>query len=113
MQRIVALQEDYEGGMADLYLGVLASLRPPTLGGKPEEAKAHFERAITLSHGHNLMAKVMYAQYYARLLYDRPLHDQLLKDVLAANADVPGLTLLNTLAQQQARELLASADNYF
>lgn len=113
MQHIVGLQEDYESGMAHLYLGVLASLRPPALGGKPEQAKAHFERAIALSQGHNLMAKVLYARYYARLLYDRPLHDQLLQDVLAAKVEVPGLTLMNTLAQQQARELLASADNYF
>ena len=113
MQRIVTLQEDYDGGAAHLYLGILASLRPPALGGKPEEAKTHFERAIELSHGHNLMTKVLYARHYARLLYDRPLHDQLLNEVLAANPEAPGLTLMNTLAQQQARELQKSADSYF
>src|SRR5213075_2396873 len=31
------------------YLGILDSLRPAALGGKPDEARAHFERAIELS----------------------------------------------------------------
>jgi len=113
LQRIVSLDETYEHGGAHLYLGVFASLRPPSLGGQPEQARRHFERAIALSHGQNLMAKVLYARYYARLLYRRKLHDRLLHEVLAADPHVPGLTLLNTLAQQQARVLLDSANDYF
>ena len=113
LQRIVSLDEGYEHGGAHLYLGVFASLRPPSLGGHPEQARWHFERAIALSHGQNLMAKVLYARYYARLLYRRELHDRLLHEVLAADPHVPGLTLLNTLAQQQAKVLLDSANDYF
>jgi hypothetical protein len=56
---------------------------------------------------------VVYAERYARMLYDRPLHDRLLEEVLAADPDVPGLVLQNTLAQQRARLLLAEADTYF
>jgi len=59
------------------------------------------------------MAKVIYARQYARLMYNRELHDRLLQEVLMADIDVPGYTLSNTLAQQQARELLASAEEYF
>ena len=59
------------------------------------------------------MAKVEFARRYARLVFDRPLHDRLLNEVLQAPANVPGLTLSNTLAQRSARELLKSADSYF
>jgi hypothetical protein len=59
------------------------------------------------------MAKVLYARQYARLVFDRPLHDRLLNEVVAADPEAPGLTLGNTLAQEQALLLLASADEYF
>ena len=113
MERVVALDESYERGSAHLYLGVMTSLLPPALGGKPEEGRGHFERAISLSQGHDLMAKVEYARRYARLVFDRPLHDRLLNEVLQASVTAPGLTLSNTLAQRTARELLKSADSYF
>jgi hypothetical protein len=59
------------------------------------------------------MAQVNYAQRYARLLFERELHDRLLNQVLASESKVDGLTLSNTLAKQQAGELLNSADEYF
>ncbi len=113
MARVVELDEGYEHGEAHVYLGVIATLLPPAMGGKPEEGRMHFERAIALSGGRDLTAKVEYARRYARMVYDRPLHDRLLNEVLAADAKAPGLTLANVLAQRQAKELLSTADNYF
>lgn len=113
MARVVELDETYNHGEGHLYLGVFATLLPPTLGGKPEEGRVHFERAIQISAGRDLMAKVEYARRYARIIYDRPLHDRLLQEVIDADAVAPGLTLSNVLAKRQARELLASADKYF
>ena len=113
MQQIIKLDEDYEHGSAHLYLGVLASLLPTAMGGDAAGAKQHFEQAIKLSQGNNLMVKVMYAKNYARMLFDRPLHDRLLNEVLKTPAKQENLTLINILAQQQAKQLLKSADNYF
>ena len=113
MQRVVELAEPYQDGGAHLYLGVLLTQRPASLGGKPGQAREHFERAVELSQGQNLMAKVLYARHYARLVFDRPLHDRLLREVGKASPEAPGLTLSNTLAQEQARLLLADADEYF
>lgn len=107
------MDTNYERGNINLYLGVLNTLRPPALGGKPEKGRAYFERAIELSDGRDLSAKVEFARSYARLLYERELHDQLLNDVLAASPEAEGLTLFNVIAQDQARALLASADDYF
>lgn len=113
MKRTVELDEAYKHGEAHMYLGVISTFLPPALGGKPETGKIHFERAIRLAQGKNLMAKVLYAKHYARLLFERGLHDRLLSEVIGADPNVKGYVLVNTLAQQQARELLKSADDYF
>lgn len=112
-ERIIAIDPAFEGGMPQLYLGVMSSLLPPSLGGKPEVARAYYEQAIAYSGGENLYAKMMYAKQYARLMYDRELHDRLLNEVMAADPKVHGLTLVNVYAQEEARRLLAGADDYF
>ena len=113
MQQVVRLDPAYRDGAAHLYLGTLASLLPPAMGGKPEQSKEHFEKALALSEGKNLMARVLYAKFYARMIFDRDLHDHLLRKVMEADPAVPGYTLINTWAQKQAAELLLSADDYF
>ena len=113
MGRVVKLDESYDHAGAHLYLGVLFTQRPADLGGRPEEGRAHFERAWTLSEERHLMVKVLYARYYARLVFDRPLHDRLLREVLEADPRAPGLTLSNTLARQQAHRLLEGAEEFF
>jgi hypothetical protein len=112
-ERCVAIDEYYDGGGAHLYLGVIKSQLPPALGGKPEVARAHFERARSLSGGKNLMVNVLMARHYARMVFDKQLHDRLLKEVQTAKADYPGYTLINTLAKIEADKLLAESDEFF
>ena len=113
LTRALALDETYEEGALHGYLGILNSLRPPALGGKPDVAREHFERAIELSGGRDLSIKVEYAGRYARLVFDQELHDRLLTDVLNAPVDAPGKTLFNVLARKEAETLLASSKEYF
>jgi hypothetical protein len=91
----------------------LKTIRPPALGGDFEAGQAHYERALSLSDGKDLTVSVDYARYYARTLYDRELHDQLLKSVISAEPTHDGYTLFNILAQREAQELLDAADDYF
>jgi len=112
-ERIAALDDTYDYGGPELYLGVFETLLPPGMGGRPELGREHFERAIEISHGKYLLAKVMLAEQYARLVFDKELHDRLLEEVIAADPVVPGLTLINTVAQQRAKILLESSDAYF
>ena len=113
LTRLVSIDPQYDNGGAYLYLGVINSIRPASLGGKPEEGKANFEKALALSQGKNQMVRVLYAQFYARLVFDQPLHDQLLNEVLAADPVVPKLTLINMLAKTKAKALLESGKDYF
>ena len=113
LARVVAVDPGHARGMPRVYLGVLNSLRPEALGGKPEVARGHFEAALAMSNGHNLYAKTLMAEYYARLLFDQPLHDRLLAEVLAADPAQPGFTLTNVLAQERAKTLLETGKDYF
>lgn len=112
-ERVLEFDDVYGDGNAHLYLGVLNTQRPEALGGKPELGRRHFERAIEISQGRNLLAKVLFAQQYARLVFDQRLHDRLLEEVLAADPEATGFTLSNVLAQRQARELLEGSNDYF
>lgn len=113
MRRVLQVDETFRDGGAHLYLGILATLIPPAMGGEPEKARVHFERAMEISGGENLMVKVAYARRYARLVFDRELHDRLLKEVLAADPDVEGYALMNALARREAEALLESGEDYF
>ncbi|GGY52022.1 hypothetical protein GCM10011297_26040 [Bacterioplanes sanyensis] len=103
----------YDNATVQVYLGVLQTQLPPTLGGKPEVGRQHFEQALQLTEGRHLMAKVLYAKQYARLMFKQDLHDRLLREVTAADPKAEGLTLINRLAQRQAEQLLASSADYF
>jgi hypothetical protein len=110
---VVEQDESYDHAGAHLYLGALALTVPPALGGKPEVGRAHFERAIELTQGHNLVTSVEFARRYARLVFDEELHHELLLGVLASDPRHEGLTLMNVWAQQQAQILLDDESEYF
>jgi hypothetical protein len=112
-ERYLEINDGSDDVAIHTYLGILNTLIPPALGGKPDKGREHFLLAIAISNGTDLSAKVEYANGYGRLLYERELHDQLLTEVLESDPNVPGSTLLNVLAQRQAEDLLKSADDYF
>lgn len=113
IQRVIELDERHDHGQAHMYMGVLYSLLPAALGGRPEKAREHFEKAIALSDGQNQMARVLLAERYARMAFDRDLHDRLLDAVLESDADPHGLVLQNTFARREARRLLNESADYF
>ena len=113
MQWIAGHDPEYDQGTLQVYLGVMETQVPPSLGGKPEVGRQHFERALEISQGKHLMAKVLFAKQYARLMYEQELHDRLLNETLVADPHAEGLTLINRLAQRQAKTLLAESTEYF
>ena len=112
-KRYMEISGDAANSAVYTYMGILLTLRPPALGGEPERAREYFEKAIALTGGRDLGVKVEYAKGYARLLYERELHDRLLAEVLEADPYFDGFTLSNVLAKEQAAALMAEADDYF
>ena len=116
IERVIELDEGFYYGTPDAFMGVLLTLRPPSLGGKPEEAREYFEKAIEFGQGKFLPTYVMFAKQYAKLVYNETLFFELLNKVLESPVDTAeDLILVNTLAQKQAREMIEDVkeDEYF
>lgn len=115
-ERVIELNEGFYYGASHTFMGALLTIRPPSLGGRPEEARKHFERAVEIGQGRFLPAYVMYAKLYAKLVYNEKLFYDLLDKVLDAPVDeVSELILINTLARRDARDLINDArdEEYF
>ena len=113
LKQVVSIEPGYEKGTALLYLGVMGSILPPSLGGKPDIAQAYFEAALAAGNNENLIIHVYYAANFARLMFDQELHDKMLQQALSLDPYVEGYTLQNVFAQQQAQQLLESSNDYF
>lgn len=112
-QRVLELDETISNGDAHVYIGVMESLLPEGMGGKPQLAKKHFDKALKISDRKNLMALLLYAEKYARLVFNRKLHDRLLNELVETDISKSDKVLIDTIAKVKAKELLADADDYF
>ena len=114
MQWIAAQDETFQYGSPHVFLGTYYAALPPMLGGNPQKAAEHFDRAVAISKGQVLMVYVLKAKFYARQIFDQALYESLLHEALTRPADaVPELTLQNIAAQKQAQLLLDQADDFF
>jgi hypothetical protein len=114
MQRVLELDEGYYYGGAHLFMGIWLASRPKIAGGDLKKAQDHFLKALDFGKGKFLMAYVYYANSYARQALDKDLFISTLQKVLETPADVsPDLTLLNTEAKREAKELLDHVEEYF
>lgn len=112
MVRLLELDETYQNGAIHLFFGVYHASRPAMLGGRPEVARRHFERALELSQRTFLPVQTAFAETYGRMTMNVNLHNQLLEEVLAFPIEtVPEQAFSNQLARARAARLLA--ENYF
>ena len=114
IKHVLALDESFYYGGAHLFMGVLQASRPRIAGGDLKAAQQHFLKAKEIGRNNFLMADVYYAQYYARKAFDKELYVKTLEYTLEQPVDtIPELTLLNTVAQQKAKQMLDEVDEYF
>jgi hypothetical protein len=114
LERIVELDDDYMNGLPHMALGMMFSAQGAALGGNPEAAKKHFDRAIEITGGRFLLVKVMMARTYAVINQDRALFRKLLVEVLQTDPAVfPAQRLANELAHNKARRFLQQERDWF
>jgi hypothetical protein len=112
MTKLLELDPGYQGGSIHLFWGVYHAAKPAMFGGRPDLSKAHFEKALEYSDKKFLMAQTTYAETYARAVFDKDLHDRLLKEVLDFPLEsAPEFGLSNRIAVSKAKKLLD--ENYF
>lgn len=114
MEWVLEQDETYQDGSPHIFLGIYHAALPPMLGGQPQKARFHFERALELTKEQSAMVFVQMARFYAVQQFDRELFVSLLERALAIPAAAaPELTLQNEAAHRQARRLLLSTDDFF
>lgn len=114
LKRSIELDETYQYGAAHASLGVLHASRAPAQGGKPEKAKAEFERAFELSENKMLLFHLMYAKYYAYQVQDRQLYVETLNKIISTPEEAfPEMAFINSAAREKARRMLAEVNQLF
>lgn len=113
LETVIVIDPYYQNGSPYEILAITQSLIPPSLGGKLDQANENFNFAFEYSNGENLGARVSYAEYYARAIFDQELHDQVLTEVIESNIESKAFNLFNTKAKERALYLLEGSDEYF
>ncbi|MGD8395864.1 MAG: TRAP transporter TatT component family protein, partial [Candidatus Eiseniibacteriota bacterium] len=110
----IELDAAYQWGMPHLMMGAYYAGRPRLLGGDPVRGLEHFERARQISGGRLALASLFEARYYAVQTLDEPLFERRLEEVLETSPDaLPEARLLNLIAREKARALLAAREDIF
>ena len=112
--KVIELDENYYYGSAHATLGAYYASRSKVIGGDPDKAKYHFDRAFEISQSRLLFIHLLYAKYYAYQIQDRALFEQTLQQVIDTPVDYyPAKNFANEVAKRKARMLLESVDSYF
>jgi predicted anti-sigma-YlaC factor YlaD len=113
IERVLALQEDHGRGAAHAIMISLEAL-PAAMGGSPERARKHFQRAVELSDGLDPGPYVTMASSVALAAQKRDEFVMLLEQAVAIDPDkYPGTRLATLIAQKRARHLLSRVDELF
>jgi len=114
MKRILELDETYYNAGAHLFYMVYYGSRPEMLGGSPEKAKEHYEKAIKITDNKFLMADFLYAEYYAIQVQDKELFKSLLNKIIEFDGTTyPQERLTNEIAKKKAQALIKLEDDLF
>ncbi len=114
MEFVLSNDESFYYGSAHLYFGTMLATVPKNLGGKPDSAKTHFDRCLDIGEGKFLLPYVFLAQSYAVQIQDKALFESSLKTVEDASIDIlPEQRLVNAIAKQKAKALLAKESDLF
>jgi hypothetical protein len=114
MQRVIELEPGYFYGGAYLFLGTILMVKPPIMGGNPDEAKVQFDKCFEYSQKKFLLPYVFFARYYAAKMLDEALFDSTIQQILGTSLDIlPEQRLPNAIAQKKARLLLEKREELF
>lgn len=114
MQRVIELEPGYFYGGAYLFLGTILMVKPPIMGGNPDEAKVQFDKCFEYSQNKFLLPHVFFARFYAAKMLDEALFDSTIQQILGTSLDIlPEQRLPNAIARKKALLLLEKRAELF
>jgi predicted anti-sigma-YlaC factor YlaD len=114
IERALALDESFGAGAIHTFLVSYELVRAQRDGDPVARARAHFARAVELSHGQQAGPYLALAESVAVSLQDRAEFERLLRQALAIDVDArPQWRLENRVMQRRARWLLSRTEQLF
>ncbi len=114
IDRALALDEGFDAGAIHGFLISYEMARQGARGDPAVRARAHFERAVSLSEGRQASPFVSFAEAVCIPRQNRSEFELMLRRALAINPDErPEWRLANLIMQRRARWLLSRADELF
>ncbi len=120
LMRVVELDDKHKQSDAmkralpHVALGMMYTAQAPSMGGEPERAEKHFQRAIELTEGKMLLAKTYMARRLGVMRQDREFFLNNLVEVLQTSPAVwPEQRLANEIAHRRARRYLKMEKEWF
>jgi hypothetical protein len=113
MDRVKTLDPGIREGGVDLFYGIYYTALPLGGGRDLEKARTYFERSMKIAGPDYLLARVTFAEFYARYAFDQELFESTLKQVLAAEPKTEKFTLMNAVAKTRAQALLDQVGDLF
>jgi predicted anti-sigma-YlaC factor YlaD len=114
MDRALELNESFDHGTIHTFMVTYEMARQGAKGDPAARARAHFDRAVALSGGHEAAPYVALAEAVCLPQQDRAQFESLLHTALAINPDAePNSRLVNLVLQRRARWLLGRVDDLF
>jgi hypothetical protein len=114
MNQVNVLDETFFEGGAHLFLAVLKASAPKSVSDETAASATHFEKALALTGGTNLMVKTLKARFLDVANGDRAAFVETLEGVMDTPANInTHHTLVNTLAKRRAAGWLANVDRFF
>jgi hypothetical protein len=97
-----------------MIFGVYYAVQTEGAGRDLKKSRKHFDKAIEISKGKNLIPYLALAEFYATAAGDEKLFDSTIEKILATeNTDDDHYTLMNAIAKKRAEQLMENKDEYF
>lgn len=120
LERVIELddkhdyQNRYKRAIAHVAMGLVHTSLSEALGGQPKLGEAHFRRALEITDGKLLLAKVYLARRFAVITQNRDLFHKTLIEVLQTPPSIwPEQRLANEIAHRRARRYLKHESDWF
>ncbi|MCL2844855.1 MAG: TRAP transporter TatT component family protein [Chitinivibrionia bacterium] len=109
--RVAELNPDYGNGALDEFFITLFGTMPASMGGDPEKARYHFERAVKLSENQSISAYINYVMAISVSNQNGAEFDSLLNIAAQIRVDdIPEMRLLRVLQNRRVRHLRENRD---
>lgn len=114
VERVVALDERFQGGAAHELLISYEGSRPAAMGGSAGRAREHYRKALELSGGRRASVHLAFAESVSVGEQDVEEFRRLVAAALAVDPEAdPGQRLVNVLAHDRARWLSSRVEDLF